>query len=286
MTRTQITLDPPIDLGGGALFRLGARIPTEGRLSWVPAGVTEPFPLNVYVLTSEQRAIVVDTGPLVLYPQLLEQIRTVVGDRELAILVTRNDPEAMGGVGSLLPQLAPSVFYYYGGGSILEWVWDERDGPGASGDLFDTVPVDSPTEIALEGDRIVQIIRPPLAVLNTVWVYDPTSKTLFTSDGLGYLPSDQPADSVVDDRGDVDADRTRAFISARFDWIARLNSTRLADELHELLQPLEIENLAPSHGVVVRGAAAVDCYLQTVLECLRPEDPGVDELSTAGTGGR
>jgi flavorubredoxin len=268
-----IHLDPPLELMPGALYRLGARVPTSGALSWAPADVTELMPLNVYVLLSNERAIVVDTGPRILYPALLEQIRALQGDRELAVMVTRNDPEAMGGVGSLLSELAPVAFYYYGGGSILEWVWDDREDLGASGDLFDRVPVESPSEIPVAGDRSLLVLRPPLAVLNTVWAYDPASRTLFTSDGLGYLPAgggpgpdaSLPDESLTDDRGDVDAVRARAFVNARFDWIERINSTRLADELRELVGPLNIENLAPSHGVIVRGAPAVNRYLQTVL---------------------
>ena len=267
---SRIELDPPHELAGGALYRLGTRVATDGRLSWVPSGITASLPLNVYVLVAPERILVLDTGPVVLYPQLADQIRDLRGDRDLAVLVTRNDPEAMGGVGTLLPQLEPSVFYYYGGGSILEWVWDERDGPAASGDLFDTVPVASPMQIEFAPGRTLQVLRPPLAVLNTVWVYDPGSKALHTSDGLGYLPADGAPDSMVDEQGDVDAERARAFIQARFDWIARLIGPRLADELAALVQELDIGLLAPSHGVLVGGGTAVRRYLATVLRALQP----------------
>ncbi len=263
-----ITLDDPIEILPG-LHRLGATVPTLGRLSWAPAQVVEPLPMNVYVALSDASALVIDTGVRALYPAMLDQITELVGDRELSVLVTRNDPEAMGGVGFLLPQLEPSFLFYYGGGSILEWVWDERGGPGAAGDLFDTTEVANPPEIELDQSRALRVFRTPLAVLNTVWAYDPQTRTLFTSDGLGYVAA-ASSGQVVDPAGDVDAQRAFAFLGARFDWVDRINSPRLADELRALLVPLEVDNLAPSHGVVVRGRAAVDRYLETVLGTLVP----------------
>jgi flavorubredoxin len=262
-------MDEPLLLTPG-LVRLGARSATDGTLSWVPQDVRDPLPINVYLLRTDDHALVLDTGPGGFYPELGAQIAELVGDRTLSVLVTRNDPEAMGGVGTLLPQLRPDVFYYYGGGSILEWVWDERGGPGAAGDLFDTVPVASPPVIELGPDRRLVVLRPPLAVLNTIWLWDESTATLFTSDGLGYLPT-EPVGEIVDTAGTVDGRRAKAFIEARFDWIERLNSTRLVDELHELLDPLAIEILAPSHGVVVSGRTAVERYLGTVLDELTPK---------------
>jgi flavorubredoxin len=262
------------------LYRLGATVPTDPKVSWVPDGVSESLPLNVFVLTTPQVVLVVDTGPLALYPALGLHIRELVGEREIRVLVTRNDPEAMGGVGTLLPQFDPSVLYYFGGGSILEWVWDDRDGPGASGDLFGTVPVESPAEIVLGPGRRLRILRPPLAVLNTVWVYDEGTRTLFTSDGFSYLPPEDGKDGSTTwggplfSSGVVDPERALAFLRARFDWVERINSSRLVDELQALLAPLEIENLAPSHGRVLHGAQTVQAYLAAVEGVLGVPRPG------------
>jgi len=271
MNSSIISADDPIELVPSKLYRLGARIATGGRVSWVPSDVTEALPLNVYLRLTDEAAIVIDTGPLALYPALGEQVAELAAGRDLRVLVTRNDPEAMGGVGTLLPQLGPSAFYYFGGGSILEWVWDDRLGPGGSGDLFGTVPVVTPERIALEDDRSLVVLRPPLAVLNTVWLFDEGTGTLFTSDGFTYLPAggDGAATPVVWDGADIDAARTFALLQARFDWLERLNSSRLKDKLRALLSPLSVSRLAPSHGVVMEGDA-VAAYLTTALASLEP----------------
>lgn len=265
-----MTLDDPIELGSGVL-RLGTRVPTGGTVSWTPVEEGGALPLNVYVVRGAESALVIDTGPAVLYPELAEQIDAACAGRAMHVLVTRNDPEAMGGVGELLPHHGVRTFYYYGGGSILEWVWDSVAGPGASGDLFARVPIASPPVIELPGLGPIDVIHPPLAVLSTVWLYHRASGALFTSDAFGYLRPDTPADAgVVDDVGDVDAARARAYVAARFDWIERINNTRLVDELRAVLDPLDITVLAPSHGVVVSGRGAVRRYLDVLHSVLGP----------------
>jgi hypothetical protein len=267
-----MTLDDPIELAPGVL-RLGARIPTSGTLSWVPRDERRALPVNVYVLLSESSALVIDTGPAILHPALAERIDAVTADRERHVLVTRNDPEAMGGVGELIPHHGVRSFYYYGGGSILEWVWDAALGEAGRGDLFDAVPIASPPVVELPGLGAIDVIHPPLAVLSTVWLYHRSSRTLFTSDAFGYLPDGAPVDGpgpLVDEVGDIDTTGALAHLGARFDWVGRINSGRLVADLHALLDPLDIATLAPSHGVVVSGATAVQTYLDVVYRALAP----------------
>lgn len=255
------------------MLRLGTSAATDGTLSWVPREEHRRLPLNSYLLRSGANALVVDTAPAIAHPALADQIADLAAGRHLHVVVTRNDPEAMGGVGHLVPRHRVRTFFYYGGGSILEWVWDARDGPGARGDLFDAVPVASPPVIKLDGLGPIFVMRPPLAVLNTVWLFHEASGILFTSDAFGYLrSSDAGSNPVVDDVADIDADRARAFVAARFDWVNRINNTRLVDELRELLDPLDIGALAPSHGVVVVGREAVRRYLDVVMTALAPAD--------------
>lgn len=271
MNSQKISIDDPIQLVPSKLYRLGARIATCGRVSWAPYDMTEALPVNVYLRLTDDAAIVIDTGPLALYPSLAEQIAELTAGRDLRVLVTRNDPEAMGGVGTLLPQLDPSVLYYFGGGSILEWVWDERRGPKGSGDLFGIVPIATPGQIALEGGNSLIVLRPPLAVLNTVWLFDQETRTLFSSDAFTYVPGGavEAITPAVSDSDAIDPARTYALLQARFDWLERINSSRLKNVLQDLLSTLPIGRIAPSHGVVMEGPA-VPAYLTTMLAALEP----------------
>lgn len=261
-------MDEPIELVPGLLTRLGGEVPADSTLSEVPAGRDGWLPFNVYLLTTSEEVLVLDTGPAVLHPALSDQIEAIAGNRRLSVLITRNDPEATGGLGTLIPRGRVEVLHYYGGGGLLEWLSDSEQGAGSCSDLFGAVPVDNPWQLPLGEGRELSVFRTPLSVLNTVWVHDSATGALFTSDALGIGRA--AGEALVSDLAEVSGEESRAWLACRFDWIDLLDSNRLTEDLAALVDPLHPALLCPSHGRIVAGREAAVRFLGRTFAALVP----------------
>ena len=53
---------PVLTLVPDRLYALGAAVPNDGAITWLPAGAGGFVPLNAYLLTEGRRGILVDTA--------------------------------------------------------------------------------------------------------------------------------------------------------------------------------------------------------------------------------
>jgi flavorubredoxin len=120
--------------------------------------------------------------------------------------------------------------------------------------------------------RSIEVMRTPFRLLITVWPYDPKSRTLFTSDAFDHVTrSERDGSPVVTD---ADADPTRVddvidhLDSGKFGWLAKADTTTIAEGVQAIFAERDIERIAPSFGCVLEGRAVVERHVELFLEAL------------------
>jgi flavorubredoxin len=248
--------------------RLGGTIALDGTASWAPPLPGRFQPVNSYVVQLPTESLRIDTGLAVHRDLFLRQMQSVVPrDRRFAVFLTRAEPECAGNVSIMQPfrpisELIASAFRPFD---------SYEDG------LPPTIKV---TSLAMRFSKTVTLgERPSLIVIATkmrllscVWVYDQTSRTLFSSDFFGHTSIPSPAapvviDSIVDDATTYES--AQAHILAKFWWIGRAKTQPLIDDIEDTFKTFDIENIAPTHGCILRGRDVVRKHLDLAIRVLR-----------------
>jgi hypothetical protein len=115
------------------------------------------------------------------------------------------------------PYVISSIYAQYF--QAREWIFFnprfEPPIPGVrlTGDLFEPGTV-----LSISSDRNLKILNAPLRLLQTVWIYDAQTRTLFTSDSFGHSFIDHIDDSTIidPDCDNISESEVRAQILARF----------------------------------------------------------------------
>jgi flavorubredoxin len=253
----------------GSVWRIGGMVPASDQISWIPPRSNGWVPLNVYVIADgspgQRTAAVIDTSYPVIESEILAGLDAVAGrDADLTLIHTRPvEFESIGNTAALLQnrtvraartpvQLQEYVYFNprWDPPALLErgpfWPHDQEIECGGL----------KPGDIVPVGQDRLEVLRAPLRLLATAWLYHPASGTLFTSDSFAAGLVGDPADSPVADEPCWTVDDLRAFLLAKFLWLERADITALAATVDEIVTSHEIRCIAPAHGRIARGQAA------------------------------
>lgn len=273
----------PKALVPGKLYRLGGIVPIDGRLSWRRAGLTGYEPISAYLLLEDDNALVIGTGVRLHRELIIEQIRSLIGTRQLHIYAGRNEADEIGNLAALVKVFSVKDVWFAGAGHLLKWFEHDDFGGKAPGPEAVTMHfltgIDSParrlirefnrpTEVAFDVNARLQLLNTRLTVLGFSWLYDADTRTLFCSDffsegKLDFL--DQPV--VMPDDMRMSLDEVRNHIFTRFEWMSDADTAPLIEDLHKFFDR-PIERLAPYHGMVIEGEAQVRHHLALAIKTL------------------
>lgn len=273
----------PLPLVPGKLYRLGGVVPIDGRLSWRRPGLTGYEPISAYLLLEDDNALIIGTGVRLHRELIIEQIRSLLGGRQLHIYAGRNEADEIGNLAALVKAFTVKDVWFAGAGHLLKWFeHDDFSGKAPSADevaMHFLITVDSPgrrlirefdrpTEVAFDPAHQLELLNTRLTVLGFSWLYDRGTRTLFCSDffsegKLDFL--DQPAVMPADQRMGLDEARNHIF--TRFEWMADADTAPLIEDLHKFFDR-PIERLAPYHGLVIEGEEQVRHHLNLAIKTL------------------
>ncbi|MGE5503247.1 MAG: MBL fold metallo-hydrolase [Actinomycetota bacterium] len=198
---------------------------------------------NQLVVTSEDAAMLLDPGGIELFPAMAAAVTQEVGiDRLRHLFLSHQDPD----VASALPlwrQVCAT-----GLGVHVSWMWTGFLSHFDSETKFTAIP-DHGAEVHLS--RSVTLHLLPAHYLHSpgcFCVYDPAAKVLFSGDiGAALVPPDQITGIFVED-----FDAHVAYMDAfHRRW---MGSGAARDRWVEMVRRLDVEVLAPQHGLFFRGA--------------------------------
>lgn len=207
--------------------------------------------VNLYLLREGRTALLVDTGFSAHQDDVLRWLdEQLPADHQLAVITLRQSE--FDSVCNVIPIVNRFNVTRVFGAQSQGMAWfgfrpDEKLEAGAVDVPYTAVRRD-PITVLDNPSRPISVIQPALRLLTTHWLFDPLSRTLFTSDAFGHLSGDRTRE--------VDTDELRDYLTnTRFWWLAGARTQIIVDWLDSLFSTFSVERIAPSYGPVLEGTA-------------------------------
>jgi hypothetical protein len=254
------------------LSRLG------GRVSWFPADLRTRAPVSCYLLSEPAEALLVDSGLVVHRDAIRRGLDGSIGpSQRVNVVHTRLvEFDTVGNTAALID--GGRVATVYATFPAGDWVYFESAtaGRGAGGAGQSRFEVVQPGDAVRVGcgtarERAVRVLAAPLRLLATFWLHDPLTRTLFTSDSFGHVTLGHTGGRALLRSGAPDhttLDDVRRHLVAKFAWLAEADVAPLQAELAAIFDGHRIDNLAPTFGCPIVGAAAVARHYGLVQQAL------------------
>jgi flavorubredoxin len=268
------------------VYVAGGIEPADGRISWVPATARGLIPINSYVLVDGADCVVVDAGVPAHEAILLGGLEALSSTvQRTKLIITRGvEFETIGNITALLrTHPIDAVFSHFPSSSWfrLDPRFDVED-EGARREAatrFRPLRIGEPIRVDLEGARVLDVLEPALRLLQTVWLYDRPTGTLFTSDAFGYalIPPGATSRIIDEDNDWISLDDVEMGLEPKFGWLRTADVGPTCDAIRSIFETLDVRTIAPGVGCVLRGPRVVSRHVRMVLEILErwSDDHGV-----------
>jgi flavorubredoxin len=257
-------------LNGGKIAVLGASIPNDGRITFVPGEAGGFIPFNAYLLLEGRSGLLVDTTIPALEDIVVAQA-SAVGLHDVRIVFTRGvEFDSVGNAEPLAQRLPVRAIYAHF--EPAEWCYFRTDaGPETAQFERHAFPHGQwPLTLTVSDGREVSLINARLKLLATVWAYDHMTKTLFTSDAFSHtLGRDDQERLVTVETDHTTLEMARRHLLLKFDWLEDADTEPLCDFVDEVLEEYDVETIAPSHGCILQGRPVVERHVDMVKTVLR-----------------
>ncbi len=263
-----------LELEKDKLFLLQNIVKLDGRLIAFPPNQTGFAPLNCYILKEDTGALMIDTGYLYHEQSILNQLSKIISKKiPLLILPSRvNEFMSVGNVKSISQNFNVKG-YYLAQPDAPDWfdfTDKERDFS------LQEIPThvfgkNIEFELGFKTGRLVEIMSAPLRLINTAWVYDKMTKTLFTSDMFTYGLSEKPSDKRILKEEDEVCDNQfiKSFmLNTRYWWLEGAKTNLLRKNIQRVFEKYDIATIAPGYGKLFQGKELVEkqfLKLDTIL---------------------
>lgn len=246
MSKTAPVLTPSAGLAGGRVHRLGGEITLDERVSWCPPGVRRRQPVNAYLIRAASGAVLVDTGVRLHEREILAQLDELLGpDEPLSIVLTRTEMECCLNIPAIEAHHPVDAIWYTGGITV----------PRSTAPAH-RVAVEPGTSAALEvrDGVVLHLVSPLLRLLPTLWVYDPPSGVLLTSDAFTH--------------GTASGGRDPREGLQKFRWFGSADTRPIAADVRRIVGELRVTAIGPSYGSPFVGEAECRREAQRLAACL------------------
>ena len=256
------------------IFVLTDLVPIDGRVSWIPPGVKGFEPHNSYVILSDDRALLIDTGVAAREQSLLGSLCELIGDRRLFIFITRIELDCLGNLARILEAIPGTQVITSNVVPLFSLIHG-----------VETTPPALPPRRILIGNTLadagfprLKIYEAAIRTLGSTWLWDEKSGTLFTTDIFNTDMLTDPAQSVLhrEDEESQSPQTMREFILQKFDWLEFADTSKLAANWDRFFFQIHPSIVAPIHGRIQVGQAAqraIDRYGKAVF-ALQTEQVG------------
>lgn len=259
----------------GSLFAIGGSISLDRDLSWGDGRRHGWLPVQCYAFRSGKTLVLVDTGMAVHEADIRAGLATLgKGCSERRLAVTRREYDSMLNMPWIIREFGVETVHFGGDISPLDF-FDAIDEANAEAQVraFADVTLDwvRPGSFIDAGKFRIDVLRPSIRVLATHWLYEVETRTLFSSDFLGFIPTDRPTGPVA---APLTADNCsvaliKDHIAAKFDWLRGANSAPIVKELEAVMADRPVERICPSYGCMIEGRRDVEAIWEMAIEATR-----------------
>lgn len=239
----------------------------DSRVSWVPPGTHGFEPASVYLVDCGEEVLLYDNGLPVHREAVLAEVEAALAGRRLNLWLSRMvEPDAIGNTMAALDRLPVRRVLnstHTNQLRMLSHRWPEFS--EQSGHSVERLPWN---EFFQVGDRRFIAVPPAAKVIATSWLYDETARTLFTSDFFGHLHCENREESPVTTTAAVDPRAVAEHLLAKYEWLGDADTAPIRERLAAIFNEHEVAVIAPGHGRIISGAAAVAAHLAATIEAL------------------
>jgi flavorubredoxin len=238
------------DLGHG-IHGLTCLVDLTHPVSWVAPEVNGFDPSNCYLIIQREEAHLIDTGLRAHGPALIAQLSTLISaDVPLHVTATRVEPDSLGSL-----DMVADNFRVVRVSSQSNVIPFNYLGPLSS--QYPGAVINNglhPGDVVSVEGRHFEAVEPAVRTLPTLWYFDHGAGVLFTSDFFGHLHvnAGNTVQTIADERSAV-----RGQLLAKFDWLAKSDTSTLVARLDTTFNRFEIKAIAPGHGHWIVGVSDV-----------------------------
>ncbi len=221
---------------GDRVYRLGADILVDENVSWCPPGIRTTQPVTCYVIKGFGGSVLVDTGVRLHETEILAQLDAVLepGER-LAVVLTRTEMECCLNLPAIEARFDVESVWYTGGITVPRTTAEPRRimvNPGTS-QLVEVI----------DGIKL-EFVSPLMRLLPTLWIFDPVSGALLTSDAFTHGSYRRTPDGL----GASDGLR-------KFRWFSEADTRGIAADVESVVRERQVTAIGPGYGEPFIGVA-------------------------------
>jgi hypothetical protein len=269
-------------LAENRLYALQNPFPLDGRVSAYPASARGFSVANSYLLAEPDAAMLIDTGFGKDEPVIRAQIESLIAPGlPLSLFPLRlNEFMSINNVESFAGHFNVETCYT---SNIDAALWFDFGAKTDGRDILKSMKVTAVTRadtIALgNSGRAIDVMQAPIRLIATRWLYDRTTRTLFSSDMFTHLWRDAATGPWL--VGETDNDATsladvRSFmLNTRYWWLEGAPTDSIRRGIGNIFDKYDIETIAPGYGCILRGSAVVERHYQMLDEFLKRCDKSV-----------
>ncbi|MDV3126467.1 hypothetical protein M1247_16210 [Mycobacterium sp. 21AC1] len=245
---------------GGAVTALQIPVALDGRVAAYPSSLRGQTTVNLYLLRDGDAALLIDTGFSAHQDLIMQWLEDELPRGHRLGVVTLRQSE-FDSVCNVVPTVNRFNVTMVFGAQSQGMTWfgfrpDQRLDESAAGTGYSVLKKD-PITFLDNPSRAISAIVPALRLLNTHWLFDPLSRTLFTSDAFCHLDGESVHEVTVDELIEY-------LIATRYWWLAGARTSEIVDWLDQVFTCFPVERIAPAYGPVLEGvetvARTVDIY--------------------------
>ena len=280
----QAPIGGTLELVPGRLYALQNLLELSGNISAYPSNATGFSVSNCYLLKEGKSAVLLDSGMAAHASALITQLDPLIGDgTRLSVYPLRiNEYMSVGNVEALADAFGLEQCYSSNADAAL-WVdfGGRLDRADAKSSPVTTTMVKRSQRIYVgdeAGRRALEAFQAPIRLIGTRWIYDETTRTLFTSDSFSWEWSQDASGPWFQDMDSCETtmEHVRSFLlNTRYWWLEGGDTVTLQRKLATVFEKYDIENLAPGYGKVLLGRELVEHHYQLFQNALASLDKRV-----------
>ena len=269
-------------LADDALYALQNPFALDGRVSSYPASARGFSVANSYLLAQPDAAMLIDTGFGKDEPVIRAQIEELIAPGlPLSMFPLRlNEFMSINNVESFAGHFNVETCYT---SNIDAALWFDFGARAEGRDILKSMKVTAVTradtiELGKAG-RAIDVMQAPIRLIATRWLYDRTTRTLFSSDMFTHVWRDTATGPWIVDETDNDATSQRDvrsfMLNTRYWWLEGAPTDAIRRGIGNVFDTYDIETIAPGYGCILRGRNVVARHYRMLDEFLKGCDKSV-----------
>jgi hypothetical protein len=264
------------------LYALQNPFALDGRVSAYPASARGFSVANSYLLTQPDAAMLIDTGFGKDEPAIRAQIERLIAPRlPLSMFPLRlNEFMSINNVESFAAHFNIDQCYTSNPDAAL---WFDFGTTANGRNILDAMKVTAVTradkiELGKAG-RAIDVMQAPIRLIATRWLYDGTTRTLFSSDMFTHTWRGTETGPWIVTEADDDATSLRDvrsfMLNTRYWWLEGVSTDSMRRGIGDIFDKFDIETIAPGYGCILRGRKVVTRHYRMLDEFLKSCDKSV-----------